>query len=264
MATGMGTPVTQLDHVAGTVKVLPQVWSPERNNARDIYVYLPPSYASSDRHYPVIYMQDGQNLFDPSLSCGAEWQVDEHMERLSGLGLEAIIVGIPNAGSARLDEYSPFADAEHGGGAANQFLDFMTQTLKPRIDSEFRTHASRDFTGIAGSSMGALLSLYAFFTRGEVFGFAGVMSPAFWFANGQVFTTVKEAPFIPGRVYLDVGTGEGEKTVSDTRRMHELLLEKGYRPGETMMYVEDDDADHSEAAWGRRVRTALYYLIPVP
>ena len=254
--------VRELDSVAGTVKVLPGIYSPERDNTRDIFVYVPPSYETSDKRYPVLYMQDGQNLFDPSMAFGAEWQVDEHMERLSGLGLEALVVGVPNIGDARLDEYSPFVDEKHGGGAGDRYLDFITNTLKPIIDDQFRTKPDCNCTGIAGSSMGALLSIYAFFKRPDVFGFAGVMSPAFWFAHRQIFSMVEQAPFANGRIYLDVGTGEGEQTVADVRQMHELLLKKGYRPGETMMYVEDDDADHSESAWSRRVRTALYYLIP--
>jgi predicted alpha/beta superfamily hydrolase len=258
----METALGQLERVSGTVRVLPQVWSPERQNTRDVYVYLPPSYESSDKRYPVLYMHDGQNLFDDSMAFGAEWQIDEHMERLSVLGLEAIVVGIPNAGEARLDEYSPFVDEKHGGGAGDHYLDFVTRTLKPQIDGQFRTRPGREWTGIAGSSMGGLLSLYAFFTRGEVFGFAGVMSPALWFGSRQIFARIEHAPQVDGRLYLDVGTGEGEETLRDARRMHELLVAKGYRPGETLMYVEDDGAEHSETAWARRVRTALYYLIP--
>ena len=251
-----------LPGVAGTVKLLPQVWSPERENARDIYVYLPPSHETAERPFPVIYMQDGQNLFSDSLAFGAEWQVDENMERLSHLGLEAIVVGVPNLGEGRLDEYSPFKDAQHGGGSGDNYLDFIIKTLKPLIDQQFRTDPSRDATGILGSSMGALISLYAFFTRSEVFGFAGAVSPALWFADHAIFVALQEKPFVQGRLYLDVGTGEGEGTVADVRRMHQLLLAKGYRPGETVMYVEDDDAGHSEDAWARRIRTALYYLIP--
>jgi predicted alpha/beta superfamily hydrolase len=255
-------PIGELEHVDGTVKVLPQVWSPERNNARDIYVYLPPSYAASEKRYAVLYMQDGQNLFDASMAFGDEWQVDEQMERLSALGLEAIVVGIPNIGESRLDEYSPFPDERHGGGAGDQYLHFIANTVKPAIDGQFRTNPSRECTGIAGSSMGGLLSLYAFFARPDVFGFAGAMSPALWFANRQMFPYIEQAAHIDGRIYLDVGTAEGEQTLADARAMHALLLSKGYRPGETLMYVEDDDAEHSEAAWSRRIRTALYYLIP--
>jgi predicted alpha/beta superfamily hydrolase len=250
------------DAAAGTVKVLPQIWSPERQNARDIYVYVPPSHDATDCRFPVVYMQDGQNLFDDALAFGSEWQVDENMERLSQLGLEAIVVGIPNVGAARCDEYSPFRDLQHGGGCGDQYLDFVTKTLKPIIDQQFRTDPSREATGILGSSMGALISLHAFFARSDVFGFAGAMSPAFWFAEQEIFRTLQHAPMIPGRLYLDVGTGEGDAMVADARRMHGLLLSKGYRPGKTLMYVEDDGAGHSEEAWARRIRTALYYLIP--
>jgi isoamylase len=248
--------------VAGTVKVLPEIWSPQRQNVRDIYVYLPRSYDTGDSRYPVVYMQDGQNLFDDALAFGAEWQVDENMERLSQLGLEAVVVGIPNVGAERCDEYSPFRDPQHGGGYGDQYLDFVTKTLKPLIDQQFRTDPSRDATGILGSSMGALISLHAFFARSDVFGFAGAMSPALWFAQHGIFGALEHAPTTAGRLYLDVGTGEGEGTVADVRRMHELLRSKGYRPGETLMYVEDEGAPHSEEAWARRIRTALYYLIP--
>ena len=248
--------------VAGTVKVLPRIWSPERQNVRDIYVYVPPSHDKADRRFPVVYMQDGQNLFDDALAFGSEWQVDENMERLAQLGLEALVVGIPNVAEARCDEYSPFRDPRHGGGWGDEYLDFVTGTLKPLIDQHFRTDPSRDATGILGSSMGALISLHAFFARSDVFGFAGAMSPALWFAEHAMFRALEHAAMIPGRLYLDVGTGEGDSTVGDARHMHQLLLSKGYRPGETLMYVEDDGAGHSEGAWARRVRTALYYLIP--
>jgi predicted alpha/beta superfamily hydrolase len=248
--------------VSGTVKVLPNIWSRERRNARDIFVYLPPSYERTDRRFPVVYVQDGQNLFDDSLAFGSEWQVDEHMERLSRLSVEAIVVGIANPGAARCDEYSPFVDAQHGGGGGDEYLDFVERTVKPAIDELFRTDPSRGATGILGSSMGAVISLYAFFTRPQVFSFAGAMSPAFWFADRALFTLVEQASFTPGRIYIDVGTGEGDSAVADAQRMHQLLVDKGYVPGESLMYVEDDGAPHSEEAWARRVRTALYYLIP--
>ena len=255
-------PIGPGSSVVGTVQVLPQIWSPERQNTRDIYVYVPPRHDTSDARFPVVYMQDGQNLFDEALAFGSEWQVDENMEQLGQLGLEALVVGIPNIGVGRCDEYSPFRDSQHGGGYGDQYLDFVTRTLKPIIDEQFRTDTSRAATGILGSSMGGLISLHAFFFRSDVFGFAGSMSPALWFAEHEIFRTLQDAPMNPGRLYLDIGTGEGEAHVADARRMHELLFSKGYRPGETLMYVEDDGAGHSEEAWARRVRTALYYLIP--
>ena len=150
----------------------------ELDNKRDILVYLPRSYATSDRSYPVLYMQDGQNLFDQETSFAGEWQVDEAMERLAeDEALEAIVVGIPNAGESRLAEYSPFADRRFGGGKADAYLRFVLGTVKPLVDRKFRTQRERESTGIAGSSMGGLLALYAFFEYGESFGRVGAVSP---------------------------------------------------------------------------------------
>src|SRR5688500_9831438 len=154
--------------VVGTVLVLRDVESVELGNARDLFVYLPPSHYASDRRYPVVYMHDGQNLFDQATSFGAEWEVDQTLEAASSEGLECIVVGIPNAGKSRLDEYSPWCDPRHkSGGRGEAYLDWIVQTVKPRIDADFRTRPERGTTGIAGSSMGALISLYAFFRRPE-------------------------------------------------------------------------------------------------
>jgi len=104
--------------VSGRVLVRPAVYSPQLQNERHLLVYLPPSYGSGQR-YPVLYMHDGQNLFDRATSFVGEWRVDETMEQLAAEGLEAIVVGIPNAGNARRDEYSPFYDKRHRAGAAS-------------------------------------------------------------------------------------------------------------------------------------------------
>ena len=127
--------------VVGDLKVADNIYSPQLHNRRRLFVYLPPSYAvEADRRYPVLYMQDGQNLFDESLSYAGEWQVDETMEALSREGIEAIVVGVPNAGARRIDEYSPFKDRRlHKGGRGDWYNAFMANTLKPLIDREFRT-----------------------------------------------------------------------------------------------------------------------------
>jgi predicted alpha/beta superfamily hydrolase len=174
--------------VSGTIRVAPAVHSPELGNRRDILVYLPPSYHEGEGRYPVIYMQDGQNLFDEATSYAGEWGVDETMEALGREeGLEAIIVGVPNMGIQRVDEYSPFRDRRLGGGRGDDYLRFLTQTLKPQIDRDFRTLGGRKHTGILGSSLGGLISLYGFFRAPAVFGFAGVMSPSLWFAGGAIY-----------------------------------------------------------------------------
>ena len=247
--------------VTGSVRVLRGVRSERLGNERDVYAYLPPSYGEGERRYPVIYMHDGQNLFDAATSFAEEWGVDETMESLAGEGVEAIVVGISNTGTDRCDEYSPFVDPEQGGGQGEEYLDFLLDTVKPRVDGDFRTFPDRETTGIVGSSMGGLISLYAFFRRPESFGFAGVLSPALWFARGAVFPHLAAAPSPAGRVYLDVGTAEGEETLRNARRMRDLLARKGYAPDAALRYLEAEGAAHSEGAWAGRLGGAIRFLL---
>lgn len=249
----------------GTIKVLHQLHSPQLDNARDILVYLPPSYDSGSRRYPVIYMHDGQNLFDRATSFGEEWEVDQTLESAAEEGLEAIVVGIPNMGPDRLNEYSPWQDRRHkAGGRGEAYVRFVAETVKPIIDRDFRTRPGRESTGIAGSSMGGLISLYAFFRCPEVFGFAGVMSPAFWYAGRSIFAYVQDRPFVPGKIYLDAGTAEGSEVLHDVRRMKDLLAQKGYQAGRDLMLVVEMGGKHNERAWARRMRRELHFLLGVP
>jgi len=260
--------------VVGTLKALDGVESPQLDNQRDLLVYLPPDYDTGSSRYPVIYLHDGQNLFDAHTSFAGEWQVDETMEGLSREGIEAIVVGIANNSEERLDEYSPFRDPERGGGRGDHYLSFIVNTIKPLIDASFRTLPGREHTGIMGSSMGGLISLYAYFRHPEVFGFAGALSPAFWFAKGAIYDYVQEAAFSPGRIYMDAGTrehGEGRRWTSipwrsrryyaGVRRMNRMLAKKGYRPRRDLLYVEEKWANHEEAAWARRLPQAIRFLL---
>ena len=242
----------------GRLVVLPSVHSPQLDNRRDLYVHVPAAPARGDNRYPVIYMQDGQNLFDPALSFAGTWGVDEALSWASRRGLDAIVVGIPNMGAARIAEYDPFAEA------GDRYLDFVTHTVKPLVDAQFPTLANRSHTGIAGSSMGGLISLYAFFRYSEIFGFAAALSPSLWFADGALLDLVARAPRVPGRLYLDVGMREGEQTVALGRRLRDLLLTKGYDPRHDFRWVEDKDGVHHESAWGRRFRKALPFLLREP
>jgi predicted alpha/beta superfamily hydrolase len=262
--------------VVGNLKVLEGLYSPQLANRRDLFVYLPPSYEAEGRRYPVIYMHDGQNLFDDGLSYAGEWRVDETIEALSLEGIEAIVVGLPNTGVHRIDEYTPFHDQRlQKGGQGDRYVAFIVDTVKPLIDRDFRTLRDRAHTGTIGSSMGGLISLYAFFRRAEVFGFAGVMSPSLWFAQGAIVPYVQRMPFAPGRLYLDAGTHEGSDTrrsrgsphkyvsryLSAIQRMRDLLHQKGYRVGHELCYVEEENALHNEAAWARRLPNALRFLL---
>jgi len=249
--------------IVGHLHTLGPISSEHLGNERPIYIWLPSSYdTAADRHYPVLYMQDGQNLFTDQLAFGREWQVDEQMARLGVLGLEAIVVGIPNAGEQRMAEYSPFGDASGHAGRGDQYLQFLLDEIMPLIRRHFRVIDTRDTTGIMGSSLGALISLYAFFRHPDRFGFVGAMSPALWFNDCALLELIEHAPLVDGRIYLDMGTAEGDEHLGHVHRLHEGLLRKGYRPGETLFYVEEDYARHDEDAWARRLRTALYFLLP--
>jgi predicted alpha/beta superfamily hydrolase len=258
-------------------RTLKNVWSPQLRNRRDVDVYLPASYLSGVP-YPVVYMMDGQNLSDPATAFAATWDLEPTIDRLAWRGIDAIYVGIHHAGRNRLDEYSPFPDPRHGGGGADDYLAFVVHTLKPRIDRMFKTRRDRDATTILGSSMGGLVSLYAFFRYPSVFGRAGVMSPSIWFGQGAIVDFIREARVPRGRLYLDVGTGEGAGTLRDVRRLGRLLVRKGFRrrrrPGAPsasgdrrssnsamLRYIEDAGARHTEAAWASRLENALGFLL---
>jgi predicted alpha/beta superfamily hydrolase len=248
--------------VAGTgLQTLRDFYSPQLDNRRDILIRLPPSYARSGRRFPVLYLQDGQNLFDSATSYAGDWRLHRVVAAAARRGIEAILVGIPNRGIERLDEYSPFVDPEAGGGAGDRYLDFVVQTLKPSIDREFRTRPERSHTGIVGSSMGALLSLYAFFREPAAFGSAGVLSPSLWFAREAIFRHIESAAFVPGRIYLDIGSLEGPQHVTRARRMRNRLIVKGYRLGENLRWLESRCGRHDEASWGRRFARALPFLL---
>jgi predicted alpha/beta superfamily hydrolase len=260
-----------------TKRTLKSVWSPQLRNRRDVDVYLPDSYASAV-DYPVVYLQDGQNLSDPEQAFAGTWELPATIDRLAWRGLDAIYVGIHNT-DRRLAEYSPFPDPRHGGGDADEYLAFIVETLKPRIDRLFNTRRDRDATAILGSSMGGLLSLYAYFRYPWVFARAGVMSPAIWFGQGAVVDFIRDARTPRGRIYLDVGTGEGAGTVRDARRVGRLLVRKGFRrrraiaqamrhapdrrssSASMLRYVEDAGARHTEAAWAWRLQGALEFLL---
>jgi predicted alpha/beta superfamily hydrolase len=249
-------------HIVGNIRVLERVRSPQLGNVRDIQVYLPPSYETSGRHYPVIYMHDGQNLFDASTSFAGEWRVDDTLERIGPAGHEAVVVAIPNMGEARLAEYTPFVDARRGGGQGGAYLEFIVQTVKPRIDRLFRTRHERTHTGIMGSSLGGLISLYGFFTYPGVFGFAGAMSPSLWWADRAIFGVVGAYPRWGGRLYLDIGTAEGRNEVRNARLMARLLRRSADRPRRQLLFVADQGAGHSEAAWAARFERAVTFLLP--
>ncbi|MBA3531574.1 MAG: alpha/beta hydrolase [Ardenticatenales bacterium] len=251
------------DHtITGNIVVITDVWSPELENKRDIAIYLPPSYNTTEKRYPVLYMHDAQNLFDEGMSFSGEWQVDENMELLAEQGVEAIVVGIPNRAEERMQECCPFA-CDDTPSFGDEYVRFIGETLKPMIDERFRTLPMSQTTGILGSSMGGLITLYAFFRYPEVFGIAGAMSPSLWFADRAIYPFIEATERAPGRkLHLDIGTEEGEDALADARRMRDLLLAEGYQVGQELLYMEDEGAMHTESAWAYRLQVALRFLLP--
>ena len=245
-----------------TLKVYPDILSPQLRNYRDILVALPPAYGKVAEGHPVIYLQDGQNLFDPVTSFAGDWGLVETLNQLGPEAVQPILVGIPNMGRRRRYEYSPFRDIIHGGGGGDRYLAFLVETVKPLVDASFRTRPERSHTVIAGSSLGGLISLYGLYRYADVFGAAGVQSPALWFADGAVLRFVAEmADLAVGRVHLDVGTDEGDEALMDVRALRDLLVAAGHRIGADLSYTEEEGADHDEAAWGRRFRLAMPFLL---
>ena len=241
-------------------RVLPRVWSPQRETERDIDVFLPPSYQRTRRRYPVVYMQDGQNLADPHRAFAGTWELERAMGTLASRGVEAIVVGVPNMGDARIREYTPFVDAKMGGGDGDAYLAYLERTVKPLVDRRFRTRPDRESTGLFGSSLGALISLYSFFRAPDTFGFVGAMSPSLWFANRAILSYIEKDGAPPGRIYLDAGTNEGANTLRDTRQLAGVLERKGY-DADRLRFVEDHGGQHTEAHWARRLVPALDFLL---
>lgn len=238
-------------------------------NSRHVHVYVPPGYDhEQSRRYPVLYLHDGQNVFDTSTSfAGTEWGVDETAEQLvrEGRITPPIIVAINHAGALRADEFAPTRDAHrHAGGHADAYGRFVVQELKPYVDRTFRTHPAASHTAIGGSSLGGLVTLHIGLEHPQVFGALAVLSPSLWWDRRVVLSRVEALPArLPWRIWLDVGTAEGRDTVRNARALKGILVEKGWRTGSGLHYLEADDAPHCESAWAARVAPLLQFLFPV-
>ena len=248
----------RLERISGFVSAI-------LGNAREITVYLPAGYdQSGDRRYPVLYMQDGQNLFDPHRAYvpGNHWRLQEAADAAIGerTARPMIIVGIDHAGTRRIDEYTPVKDVKHkGGGLAADYARFVIEELKPAIDARFRTLPDAENTGIGGSSLGGLVSLYLALKHPNVFRRVAVKSPSVWWSGRAILRNVLEFSGPPPRMWLDIGGREGAEALRDVRELRDRIADKGWRD---FQYYEDRRGDHSERAWARRIRPALEFLFP--
>ena len=238
---------------------------------RRVWVYLPPGYAADPaRRYPVLYMHDGQNLFDAAASYAGEWQVDESCENLilSGQVQPLIVVGIENGGAARMDEYTPWPDKEYGGGKADAYLAALKNILKPEIDRRYRTLPGAANTFMAGSSLGGLLSAYAGYTDPDTWGGIIALSPSYWWDGQQFAAWAAPRPKPALRFfYQDMGTREGgaDPGVNDyigtLRKVETLALAQGFKDGKDFYSFEAPGQNHSEASWASRFPFILKLLL---
>lgn len=243
--------------ITGTVAYHRQLSGEGLNHKRDIIVWLPPSYEQNrSKRYPVLYMHDGQNIFDPATAfTGYDWRVDEVADSLIRLKMmeEIIIVGIYNSPD-RLPEYS---DSPLG----TAYRDFVISVVKPLIDSTYRTKPDRKHTAVMGSSLGGLSAFIFAWKRPDIFGVAGCLSTSFWYDNEKTLKEIKEyaGPKKDIRIYLDCG-GREKELVGGYRRMVDILKKKGFVKGKDLGYYLDTRGVHNEHSWAKRVWKPLLFM----
>jgi enterochelin esterase-like enzyme len=237
-------------------------------NQRDVIVYLPPGYdAEPSRQYPALYLHDGQNLFDGATSfiAGMDWHVGQTADQCiqEGRVEPLIIVGIYNAGKQRLGEYTPTRAPKLGGGRANRYAKFLLQEVSPFVKGNYRVREGAEHTGIGGSSLGGLVSLYLGLREPRSFGKIAALSPSVWWNERVILRLAAAAPVQPlPRIWLDIGTREGPRIVDDVERFRDVLLKKGWQADRDLHYERIEGGEHNEAAWAQRVGPFLQFLFP--
>lgn len=267
VATWAGAPIST---AAPNVQILSNSFNmPQLNRTRRIWLYLPPDYNSTEKRYPVLYMQDGQNLFDNATAFAGEWQVDETLNKLHTEGdYGAIVVGIDNGGGQRINEYSPWNNPQYGGGQGDAYIDFIRETLKPHIDANFRTLTEPQYTCIFGSSLGAFISVYGATKYPDVFGKVGSFSPAYWFSLNNLNEFILNNPANIGamRIIHQGGQNESQTMVPNMNTVNNNMVTKGLLPANSKVQV-DPDGTHTEGYWRREFGAAYQWLFagtPLP
>jgi predicted alpha/beta superfamily hydrolase len=236
-------------------------------NYRDIIVYLPPGYDDQPfARFPVLYLHDGQNLFDRATAfAGVDWNVHGAADHLIGIGSvqPLIIVGIYNTGKSRIHEYTPTKAPKLGGGRADRYAKFLLQEIMPFIQTQYRIASEPASTGIGGSSLGGLVSLYIGLKLPQVFGKIAALSPSVWWNQRVILQFAATATVHPRpSIWLDIGTKEGPRIVPDVEQLRDVLLKKGWRLGEDLHYERVEGGEHNEAAWSQRIGRVLQFLYP--
>jgi predicted alpha/beta superfamily hydrolase len=252
--------------LTGDIRIHENFHSRHIEHDRTVIVYLPPGYTrETANRYPVLYLHDGQNVFDQATSFGDEWRVDETAQQLIVAGrIEPIIVvGVYNAGEHRVDEYTPTARLDGRGGHADVYGRMLVEELKPFIDATYRTLPGIANTAMGGSSLGGLLTLHVGLRYPTTFGKLAVLSPSVWWDDRVILREVDALPRkLPQRIWLDAGTREATDVIPDARRLRDALVAKGWAIAEDLMYFEARGGEHNERSWAKRVGPVLKFLFP--
>lgn len=232
---------------------------PRMERERQIRVYLPPNYSSTKKDYEVLYMHDGQNLFDDATSFAGEWGVDEVLNDLyKSHGLELIVVGVDNGAEHRTQEMAGWDHEKYGKAEGNEYMNFIVRVVKPYIDKKYRTLPSWEHTGIMGGSMGGLISHYAMFQYAGYFSKAGIFSPSYWYSEGA-FEQVKGFKLSSDvKFFFYMGGKEGPMMMDSYNRMLALFKEQGY--ADQMTSKINPKGEHNERFWRAELREALLWL----
>lgn len=233
---------------------------PGLERERKIRIYLPPNYESDTTSYPVLYMHDGQNLFDDATSFVGEWGVDEVLNDLASTkSLELIVVGIDNGGEHRIHELTAWDHPKYGKSQGKAYMDFIVNVVKPYIDGHYRTKPDRKNTAVMGSSLGGLISHYAIYHYSGVFGKAGIFSPSYWYSE-LVFSETEAMPLPRDtRLYLLMGQKEGQSMVLPYERMIELIKTSGHPAGNLKTKL-NPEGEHNEKFWKTEFGEAVLWL----
>ena len=237
---------------------------PQLQRSRRIWIYLPEGYETSKKKFPVLYMHDGQNVFDAVTSFAGEWGVDEALDTLGLKTKECIVVGIDNGAAKRINEYLPYNHERFGKGEGNEYATFLAKTLKPFIDKKYRTLKSKQNTFLAGSSMGGLISLYALLKYPKVFGGAGVFSPSFWMAPSIYNDIRNKGKKVKSKIYFYAGMEEGGNEKDNQQMVTDMLkvFDAMHRVSKSKMTaVLRAEGRHNEASWRKEFPWFYEWLI---
>lgn len=232
--------------------------APQLKTSKKIWVYLPKNYTTSSKKYPVIYMHDAQNLFDATTSAYGEWNIDENLDSISA---QVIVIGIEHGGDKRIDELTTYKNPKYGGGKADDYLNFIVKTLKPKVDATYRTKTNARNTAIMGSSLGGLVSFYAAIKYPKVFGKVGCFSPSFWFGRNEMNDLLAQTKDFHAKVYFLCGDNEGDDDViRDMKNVEDWVNTKRCECKKLNKEVIVKGGQHNEKLWRESFKKAYLWL----